>query len=149
MKKAFTLIELVFVIIIVSVLSVVALSKFYGDENNTSVLEKSVITSSVQLAIDANNLLKNSYMSVVDVDGKISSKDVKLTDLVSIHGENWQTSSDGMTMSYIDVDDEIIKLELTADRKATLTINCEKFRNITTQKKCKKLAPNRISTLTF
>ncbi|MEO1953844.1 MAG: type II secretion system protein [Campylobacterales bacterium] len=52
-KKAFTLIELIFVIVIIGVLASVAIPKFSGLSDNSKVAAELSTASSVQTAIDA------------------------------------------------------------------------------------------------
>ena len=154
MKKAFTLIELIIVITIIGVLSAIALSKFF-DENDGSVISKDIrVSISIQLAQNAQNLVPSTYLTLVDLEAKYSADDVTLNDLVVIDGENWSLSPNGNIISYNDVnlesdDNEIISLELHKDRRITLLIDCDKYKNVIYHKKCKKLAPKRITTLTF
>lgn len=53
MKKAFTLIELIFVIVIIGVLSAVAVPKFSNLSDNAKISAEMATASSVQTAIDA------------------------------------------------------------------------------------------------
>lgn len=53
MKKAFTLIELIFVIVIIGVLASVAVPKFAGLSDNAKISSELSTASSVQTAIDA------------------------------------------------------------------------------------------------
>ncbi len=53
MKKAFTLIELIFVIVIIGVLASVAIPKFAGLSDNSKIAAELSTAASVQVAIDA------------------------------------------------------------------------------------------------
>ncbi|MEA1955009.1 MAG: type II secretion system protein [Campylobacterota bacterium] len=53
MKKAFTLIELIFAIVIIGVLATVAIPKFSGLSNNSKIAAELSTASSVQVALDA------------------------------------------------------------------------------------------------
>ena len=53
MKKAFTLIELIFVIVIIGVLASVALPKFSGLSDNSKIASELSTAASVQVALDA------------------------------------------------------------------------------------------------
>ncbi|MEA2112212.1 MAG: type II secretion system protein [Campylobacterota bacterium] len=55
MKKAFTLIELIFVIVIIGVLASVAVPKFSGLSDNSKISAELSTASSVQVALDACN----------------------------------------------------------------------------------------------
>ena len=53
MKKAFTLIELIFTIVIIGVLASVAIPKFSGLSDNSKIAAELSTASSVQVALDA------------------------------------------------------------------------------------------------
>lgn len=53
MKKAFTLVELIFVILIIGILSAVAIPKFSGLSDNAKIAAELATASSVQTALDA------------------------------------------------------------------------------------------------
>jgi prepilin-type N-terminal cleavage/methylation domain-containing protein len=55
MKKAFTLIELIFVIVIIGVLASVAVPKFSGLSDNSKISAELSTAASVQVALDACN----------------------------------------------------------------------------------------------
>lgn len=154
MKKAFTLIELIIVITIIGVLSVIALSKFFDSHDGSEISNDVRVSISIQLAINAQNLVPSTYLTLVDLEGKYSSNEVTLNDLITIDGQNWNLRAGGNVISYDDIhleseDKEIITLELHKDRRVTLMVNCNKYSNILYKKKCLALAPNKISTLSF
>lgn len=154
MKKAFTLIELLIVIVFIGVMMAIALSKFYNDRDDTEISGDVRVSISIQLAQNAQNLVPSTYLNLVDLEAKYNTDDVTLKDLVTIDGKNWSLSASGNIITYNDVniesnDNEIIALELHKDRRVTLIVDCDKYTNIIFHKKCKALAPNKISTLTF
>ncbi len=55
MKKAFTLIELIFVIVVIGILAAVAVPKFAGLNDSSKVAAELATASSVQTALDACN----------------------------------------------------------------------------------------------
>lgn len=156
MKKAFTLIELILVIIIIGVLTALALSKFYDIRDNSEMAGDVKVSIAVQLAIYTKNLVPSVYLNLVDLEGKYNPNEVTLKDLITIDGENWNRSTDGNSITYndtnLDIDsdnNQIIILELRRDRRITLIVDCDKYTNILYYQKCKSLAPNKISTLSF
>ena len=154
MKKAFTLIELIIVITIIGVLSVIALSKFFDSHDGSEISNDVRVSISIQLAINAQNLVPSTYLTLVDLEGKYSSNEVTLNDLITIDGQNWNLRAGGNVISYDDIhleseDKEIITLELHKDRRVTLMVHCDKYSNKLYKKKCLALSPNKISTLSF
>lgn len=154
MKKAFTLIELIIVIIIIGVLSVIALSKFFDSHDGSEISSDVRVSISIQLAINAQNLVPSTYLSLVDLEKKYNSDEVTLSDLITIDGQDWNIRAGGNIISYDDTnldsdDKEIITLELHKDRTVTLMVDCDKYSNQLYNKKCLALAPNKISTLSF
>jgi len=73
MKKAFTLIELIFVIVIIGVLSAYAIPKFSGLSDNAKISSELSTASSVQVAIDACHgewiINEGDFICGVDIDG--------------------------------------------------------------------------------
>lgn len=156
MRKAFTLIELIFVIAIIGVLMAFALKNFYDLRDNSEISGDVRVSISVKLAINAFNLVPSTYLNLVDLEGRYSSNNVLLKDLITIKGENWNKSADGNSITYNDTylkidsdNNQIISLELHRDRRVTLMVECDKYKNLIYRQKCKSLAPNKISTLSF
>jgi general secretion pathway protein G len=101
MKNAFTMIELIFVIVILGILSAVALPKFAGIRKQADIVNAKAQASTIRAAI-ANNRQKklilgtNSYIS----EGNLSTSSTSLFDGVlttSIKGVNstghWHTTA--------------------------------------------------------
>lgn len=152
MKKAFTLIEFILVITIIGVLLVLSFSEFYKILKSSNSFGNLSSNISIQLAKNAYHLLPSIYLTNIDLNGDDS--DVKLKDLITIHAKNWKISDDGNLISYNDdsidsMDKQIIELELSAERKITLRVFCNKFINLRDRDACKKLMPKQISTTSF
>jgi prepilin-type N-terminal cleavage/methylation domain-containing protein len=132
-KSAFTLIELIFVILIIGVLSAVAVPKFKNLKQNA---ESSNV---LKVANDAFSAVPSSYVNLVDMeelDGNIT-----LDNLVSIDGKNWTVNT--TTAIYADNNDSANHTVATltfnpGSRNVTLDIDCTKFIDTTTQAKCSK-----------
>ena len=73
MKKAFTLIELIFTIVIIGVLASYAIPKFSGLSDNSKISAELSTAASVQVAIDACHgewiINEGSFICGVDIDG--------------------------------------------------------------------------------
>lgn len=74
LKKAFTLIELIFTIIIIGVLTAVAVPKFSGLSDNSKISAELSTAASVQVALDSCHgewiINEGSFICGVDIDGE-------------------------------------------------------------------------------
>lgn len=79
MKKAFTLIELIFVVVIIGVLASYAIPKFSGLSDNAKISSELSTAASVQVAIDACHgewiINEGSFICGVDIDGSTDLTD--------------------------------------------------------------------------
>ena len=79
MKKAFTLIELIFVIVIIGVLASVAIPKFSGLSDNSKIAAELSTAASVQVAIDSCNgewiINEGAFICGKDIDGETELTD--------------------------------------------------------------------------
>ena len=74
MKKAFTLIELIFVIVIIGVLASVAIPRFSGLSDNSKISAELSTAASIQVAIDSCHgewiINEGSFICGKDIDGE-------------------------------------------------------------------------------
>jgi len=135
MKKAFTLIELIFVIVIIGLLAAVAVPKFLNLKQNAEAAN--LIKTTVDTASSAVNVAVN----LQDLENNTS---YELKDLVGLEGKGWSyyvgTDNNG-TYEYnstpTDVVADIILYE--DNRTVEYKIDCTKFTDAITQAKCKAL----------
>ena len=148
MRKGFTLIELIFVIVIIGVLSAVAVPKF------SSLKQNAEASGVLKVATDAFGSVPPSYVNLVDMEAIYSEGNVTLEKLVKVSGKGWSFSADKNTTTFNDNNttangNQVIKIVLGNDRNVSLTVNCDAFQDSLTQKKCKKLSESTTSTLSF
>jgi len=148
-RSGFTLIELIFVIVIIGVLAAVAVPKFKNLKQNADA------AGVVKTSIDAINSIPSAYVNYRDLEEDNTTAS-DLQKIVKVSGKGWVAAgtagSNGQTYTYTDpATGGHVVSTITfnpADRNATLDINCSGFADSTTVTKCKnKIGDGSTNTL--
>ena len=138
-RSAFTLIELIFVIVIIGVLSAVAIPKFTHLKSNAEV------KGTIKSAKDATQSAAEAALNLQDLDNNDS---FELKNIVSLTGKNWSYSSTDANGSYTfdQGNGDIAKVILDAtNRDVNFTINCGNFKDAQSQTVCNDANESNIS----
>ena len=133
MKKAFTLIELIFVIVIIGVLAAVAVPKFLNLKQNAEA------NNVIKTTIDGAQQATEAAVNYIDLE---NDNTFTLQDILKIKGKNWNydsSTADGR-FHYDDGGNVVAEINLSkANREVNYSINCDNFSDSTTQSKCRSV----------
>jgi len=146
MKRAFTLIELIFVIVIIGLLAAVAVPKFLNLKQSAEA------ASVIKTTIDAAQQAVETAINYRDLEDKVfkadcddsNSSNFCLSDIVVLKGKGWKFIEGNNTVEvdrfeYNDsVTHDLIAEINMSETEVNYSINCNNFSDSKTVVKCKK-----------
>jgi len=131
MRKAFTLIELIFVIVIIGLLAAIAVPKFLNLKQHAEA------NSVVKTTVDAAQQAVETAINYKDLENKKFKTDYNLSNLIELNGKNWNWETNN-SIEYNTSSGVVSEINMS-DNEVNYSINCNNFTDPKTKLECAKL----------
>lgn len=139
-RNAFTLVELIFVIVIIGVLAAVAVPKFKSLEDNAKIGNAAKFYSDIQSAV------KPAYLNEANLN-ETNASDINLTQLFDFTGKGWTISNSNDTATYyVKTSDGNVSLVAAYNNNGAMDLNVSASGTSTTSKIKTKLGVTTLPT---
>lgn len=135
MKHAYTLISLVFIILIIGLLTSVAAPHLNKLKQNAQAY------SVVKVAISTFCSVPSTYANLVDLESDYNDGNITLKNLIGLTGKGWSYQDENISV-YEENGINIITIQLSANRDVNISIDCQGFSDLVSKEKCEILTDN-------